>query len=148
VATAGLLAAGLLLTGCSHGGLGLAQQACAHVNRSISLYQRSLKNPDPAKAAAERRAAQEQLTVALPLAAAANSNDGTWNGLMTTIGEGNRVAEAELVDALRSQCKAVANAANNVPPTVPGPTTPSTPTGPTVPGTNPGALAPTTPNRG
>ena len=51
----------------------------------------------------------------LPLAAAANSDDGSWNALMTTISEGATVDEGHLVPSLRAQC-VVANANPNVNP--------------------------------
>ena len=48
--------------------------------------------------------AEQQLRAALPLAAAANSDDGSWNSLMTTISEGATVDEGHLVPALQAQC--------------------------------------------
>jgi hypothetical protein len=49
------------------------------------------------------------------LAAAANSDDGSWNALMTTISEGATIDEGHLVPSLRAQC-VVANANANVNP--------------------------------
>lgn len=122
LAAAGLAAGGLLAAGCSQGGLGLAQQACVHVHRSIALYARSQRDPNSAPAARDRRLALAQLQVAEPLAAAANSEDGSWNGLMTTLTESARVPESELVVALRSQCSEAGTAGG--PPAVTGPTIP------------------------
>jgi hypothetical protein len=130
-----LTVAGLLVAGCSGEALSQAEQACVHVNKSISLYEQSLQNPDATHAAAQRTQAEAQLELAEPLAAAANSSDGTWNGLMTTIGEVSRVSESELVDALRSQCNAVAVAASNAPPKTTGPTAPTGGSGSSVPST-------------
>lgn len=128
LAVAAVTAAGALAAGCGQGGLDKAEQACVHVNRSISLFEESLSNPNNTQATAERTQAAAQLEMAEPLAAAANSSDGTWNGLMTTIGEVSRVSEAELVTALRSQCTEVAEVASSSPPSVTGPTVPhSTP---------------------
>ena len=56
--------------------------------------------------------------MALPLAAAANSDDGSWNSLMTTISEGATVDEGHLVPSLRAQC-VVADANQNVNPQSP-----------------------------
>ncbi len=53
------------------------------------------------------------------MAAAANSDDGSWNALMTTISEGATVDEGHLVPSLRAQC-VVANANQNVNPQSPG----------------------------
>ncbi len=62
--------------------------------------------------------AEGQLRVALPLAAAANSDDGSWNSLMTTISEISTVDEGHLVPALRAQC-VVADSNPNVNPQSP-----------------------------
>ena len=118
----GALATGaaLGLSACSsQGGQDLAQQACVHVNLSVADYQRAV-NPSTSPAAAEQlqKEADQELRDALPLAAAANSDDGSWNSLMTTISEGANVDEGHLVPALRAQC-VVANANPNVNPQSP-----------------------------
>ena len=112
--------AALGLSACSsQGGQGLAQQACVHVKLSVADYQRA-ENPTTSTAAAERlqKEADQELRDALPLAAAANSADGSWNSLMTTISEGANVDEGHLVPALRAQC-VVANSNPNVNPQSP-----------------------------
>jgi hypothetical protein len=116
------LAAGAVLglSACSsQGGQGLAQQACVHVKLSVADYQRA-ENPTTSSAAAARlqKEADQELRDALPLAAAANSADGSWNSLMTTISEGANVDEGHLVPALRAQC-VVANSNPNVNPQSP-----------------------------
>ena len=121
--TVGALALGaaLGLSACSsQGGQDLAQQACVHVHLSVADYQRAVNPSTPPAAAAQlQKEADQQLRDALPLAAAANSDDGSWNSLMTTISEGATVDEGHLVDALRAQC-VVANANPNVNPQSPG----------------------------
>jgi hypothetical protein len=83
----------------------LAQQACVYVHRSISDWQRSVAPGVPAATATQlQKEAAQQLRTALPLAAAANSDDGTWNALMTAISEGATVDETHLVPSLRAQC--------------------------------------------
>ena len=100
-------------------GQALAQQACAHVHRSVAEWVDSLRAGTPAATAADLQTeAEEQLRLALPLAAAANSDDGTWNSLMTTISEIATVDEGHLVPALRAQC-VVANSNQNVNPQSP-----------------------------
>jgi hypothetical protein len=114
------LGAALGLSACSsQGGQDLAQQACVHVNLSVADYQRAV-NPSTSPAAAEQlqKEADQELRDALPLAAAANSDDGSWNSLMTTISEGATVDEGHLVPALRAQC-VVANSNPNVNPQSP-----------------------------
>ncbi len=66
-----------------------------------------------------QRKADEQLRLALPLAAAANSDDGTWNSLMTTISEIGTVDEGHLLLSLQAQCGR-ADANQNVNPQNPG----------------------------
>jgi hypothetical protein len=85
VALAGGAALGL--SACStQNGQDLAQQACVHVQRSVSDYLRAVSPGTAATQAAQlQKKADQELRTALPLAAAANSDDGTWNALMTTI---------------------------------------------------------------
>ena len=118
-----------LLAGCStQSGLALARQACAHVAVSIRYYQQYVKDTDPTTAAQKLQQAYNQLGEALPLAAQATSDDGSWNELMTTIQEGNRVSEGYLIPSLRASCQ---NAATGTPglPLIPKnlPPEPSTP---------------------
>ena len=109
--------AALALSACStQGGQDLAQQACVHVHRSVADYLRAVDpETSPADSAQLEKEADQQLRDALPLAAAANSDDGSWNSLMTTISESATVDEAHLIPALRAQC-VVANANPNVNP--------------------------------
>ena len=112
--------AALGLSACSsQGGQDLAQQACVHVHRSLTDYQRSISpGTSPAAAAQFLKRADQELRVALPLAAAANSDDGSWNSLMTAISEGATVDEGHLVPSLRAQC-VVADSNPNVNPQSP-----------------------------
>ena len=117
---ASLTAGALGLSACSStaDGQALAQQACVHVHRSVLDYERSVAaGTPPASVASLQAQAAEQLRVALPLAAQANSDDGSWNSLMTTISEGANVDEAHLLPALKAQC-VVANTNVNVNPDV------------------------------
>ena len=82
-------------------------------------YLRAVSPGTSAPAAAQlQKEADEQLRAALPLAADANSDDGSWNALMTTISEGATVDEGHLVPSLRAQC-VVADANANVNPQSP-----------------------------
>jgi hypothetical protein len=120
----GLLAgASITLSACSSSaqdGQSLAQQACVHVNRSVSDYLLAARSGTPAATAARLQdQADQQLRAALPLAAAANSDDGSWNSLMTTISESATIDEAHLIPSLRAQC-VVADSNPNVNPQSPG----------------------------
>jgi hypothetical protein len=97
----------------------LAAQACVHVHRSVAAFRQSTEpGMAQATAASLRRKADAELSVALPLAAQANSADGSWNALMTTISESATVDEQHLVPALQAQC-AVAAINQNVNPEAP-----------------------------
>jgi hypothetical protein len=111
----------VLLSGCGQqSGQALAQQACTHVHRSVQDYVRSTRaGTAPATVVQLQTEAAQELRAALPLAAAANSADGSWNSLMTTISEGATVDESHLVPALDAQC-VVADANPNVNPQSPG----------------------------
>jgi hypothetical protein len=112
--------AALGLSACSNqGGQDLAQQACVHVHRSVTDYLRATRaGTSPAVAAQLQKEADQELRAALPLAAAANSDDGSWNSLMTTISEGATVDEGHLVPSLTAQC-VVADSNPNVNPQSP-----------------------------
>jgi hypothetical protein len=106
------------LAACSsvQDGQALAQQACVHVNRSVADWVNSERAGTPGTTvAALQQRAEQQLRLALPLAAAANSDDGSWNSLMTTISEIDTVDLGRLVPALRAQC-VVADSNENVNP--------------------------------
>jgi hypothetical protein len=108
------------LSACSsQGGQDLAQQACVHVHRSVTDYLQAVRaGTPPAVAAQLQKEADQELRAALPLAAAANSDDGSWNSLMTTISEGATVDEGHLVPSLRALC-VVADTNQNVNPQSP-----------------------------
>ncbi len=122
IATALAVAGGAVgLSACgSGGGQDLARQACVHVHRSVQDYLRStVAGTPPATVALLQREADQELRSALPLAAQANSADGSWNALMTTISESAVVDEGHLIPGLRAQC-VVADANQNVNPQTPG----------------------------
>ena len=97
----------------------LAQQACVHVERSVQAWQRSTRpGTPPATVTRLQKQATAELRTALPLAASANSDDGSWNSLMTTISEIATVDESHLIPSLRAQC-VVANSNQNVNPQSP-----------------------------
>jgi hypothetical protein len=103
----------------SQDGQALAQQACVHVNRSVTDWVDSQRAGTPAATVAQlQQRAEQELRQALPLAAAANSDDGTWNSLMTSISEIESVDEGHLVPALHAAC-AQADSNQNVNPQTP-----------------------------
>ena len=104
-----VLSLAALASGCStQDALGLARQACAHVAKSMRLYDEGTASQTDAAARNDFQEANNQLQDAEPLAAAATSDNGQWNALMTTLQEIGRVDEGHLLVALKAQC-AVAN---------------------------------------
>jgi len=96
----------LTLSACSQSsGQALARQACVHVKRSVSDFEATqVPGTSAARIAQLRTRADAELRAALPLAAQANSADGSWNALMTDLVEGATIDEAHLVPSLRAQC--------------------------------------------
>ena len=86
---------------------GEAKQACARIDRSLKTFERAQAATSPALKAQLTADAQAQLLSSLSLAAQATSSDGSFNALMTTVSEANRVPEQYLVPALRRQCKVI-----------------------------------------
>jgi hypothetical protein len=106
------------LSACSGqaSGRALAEQACVHVHRSVQEFVESTRAGEPAASVTSlQMAAAAQLHAALPLAADATSDDGSWNSLMTTISEISTIDEAHLVPSLKAQCQ-LADANQNVNP--------------------------------
>ena len=89
-----------------------ARAACVLVQRAITLQNQS----DAPGLSATRRAtlkgqAMSELLKATPKAADATSLDGSWNALMTTINESERVPLTNLVPSLTRLCR-VANSSS------------------------------------
>ncbi len=99
--------AGLGLSACGGGGaVAQARLACVDVHKAIALYDESLRpNRDAAERDALAARAMATLMAATPAAAQATSADGTWNPLMTTINEAERVPLGNLVASLTRLCQ-------------------------------------------
>jgi hypothetical protein len=126
IVSAAIALSAILIAACSQqSGLALARQACDRVRASIISYDKAFRATSQSARTLDLRKANEKLQAAEPLAAAATSNDGQWNALMTTLNEMGQVDEGHLITALRAQCAA---AESNQPelPTVPT-TVPSAP---------------------
>jgi hypothetical protein len=126
VLAAGAMAAtSIAVAGCGdQSGLTLARQACTYVNSSISLYESSLTAKTQKERTALASQAYSRLSLALQPAALASSENGQWQGLMTTISESSRVPESVLVGALEEQCTVADSPGGNPPATANSPTTP------------------------
>jgi hypothetical protein len=100
---------GLGVSACSNSAaLSNARTACRHIDASLSTYKASqqpgISSQDAAALVAK---AQSELLAALPYAASATSDDGSYNALMTGIQEADRVPEGLLVDSLQRQCQVI-----------------------------------------
>lgn len=102
------LGGAMALASCGQqNGVALAQQACTHIDQSIQNYNEAQKiaTVDPGRAAVLRRQAAKGLIAAIPIAAQANSINGQWNPLVTTLSESSTVNEGHLEVALNAQCQ-------------------------------------------
>ncbi len=112
-AVAMVVVASVFAAGCGdQNGVALAQKACVHIDRSLSLFHLAQHNTNAKQAHEQFQEAAQQLNLAEPLAAAANSSDGTWGALMTTLSERNEVDLAHLAPDLRAQCIAAQQGVN------------------------------------
>ena len=107
VVLATLGAAGLLLSACGSGSaVAEARTSCVHVKAALVLQSRS---EAPGVSAARRETLQGlamgELLKGSPAAAAATSDDGSWNALQTTIQEAERVPLDDLRAALTRLCR-------------------------------------------
>ena len=102
-----LLAAGVLLSACGTGSaVAEARTSCGYVHKALVLQARSeAKRISAARSNALQGQAMSELLKGTSSAAAATSSDGSWNPLMTTIGEAERVPLQDLVPALTRLCQ-------------------------------------------
>jgi hypothetical protein len=96
-----------VLSSCgTNGAVADARASCVLVKRAVALQSQS---EAPTLSAAQRKAlegrAMSELLKATPKAADATSIDGSWNALMTTINESERVPLKNLVPSLTRLCK-------------------------------------------
>lgn len=102
-----LTLASVLCASCGSGSaIADVRHSCGDVKLALALQKQS---EQPGLSAAQRTKLQakalSRLLKATPSAAAATSLDGTWNPLMTTINEAERVPIAHLVPSLTRLCK-------------------------------------------
>jgi hypothetical protein len=102
-----LALSGATLASCGTGAaVADARHSCVDVTGALALQSRS---EGPGLSAGRRHRLQNDALAELlrgtPAAAAATSIDGSWNPLMTTINEAERVPLADLTDTLRRMCR-------------------------------------------
>ena len=103
---ASLLSAGVLLSACGNGSaVSDARTSCHYVHKALALQAKSeARGISSARRSALQGQAMSELLKGSSSAAAATSSDGSWNPLMTTIGEAERVPLHDLVPALTRLC--------------------------------------------
>ena len=104
---AALVLASVALSACgTSGAVTDARASCVFVKRAIELQTQSEAiNLTAAQRATLQGRAMSALLKATPAAADATSLDGSWNALMTTINESERVPLKNLVPSLTRLCK-------------------------------------------
>ena len=107
----GLSAIGLSACGAG-GAIADAKASCLLVDRAIALQKQShAKGLSAQQVSTLQTEALTELLKATPKAAEATSADGSWNPLMTTINEAERVPFDNLTASLAQMCQ-VANSQN------------------------------------
>jgi hypothetical protein len=102
-----ILAAGVALSACgSSGAISDARQSCRSVTAALALQKQSEQSglTSAQMSALQARALRDILRATQP-AADATSLDGSWNPLMTTINEAERVPLSNLAPALTRLCR-------------------------------------------
>lgn len=96
-----------MLSSCGTGGaLSDARTSCRSVHAALVLEKKSEQRGLSRDAQSNlQAAAMSELLRATPSAAAATSLDGSWNPLMTTINEAERVPLSYLAPALTRLCQ-------------------------------------------
>ncbi len=102
-----LVLASVALSSCGTGGAVTdARSACVLVKRALVLQaQSNAAGLSTSARSSLQGKAMSELLKATPSAAAATSIDGSWNALMTTINEAERVPLNDLVPSLTRLCK-------------------------------------------
>ena len=102
-----LLLAGISLSACGSGAaVSEARASCGFVHRALRLESDSTARGVSATRRAQlQAAAMSELIKGTSSAAAATSSDGSWNALMTTIAEAQRVPLRNLIPALQRLCQ-------------------------------------------
>jgi hypothetical protein len=103
-----IIAVGLVASSCSNGAaLSNGRTACHYVDVSLKTLRSIPATASTAQRAATTKLAQSQLLEGLSYAAAATSDDGSYNALMTSIQEADRVPESYLEPSLEAICQVV-----------------------------------------
>ena len=102
-----LVLSSVVLSSCgTNGAVADARASCVLVKRAVALESQSeVPTLTPTQRNSLEGQAMNELLKATPKAADATSIDGSWNALMTTINESERVPLKNLVPSLTRLCK-------------------------------------------
>jgi len=102
-----LVLSSVVLSSCgTNGAVADARASCVLVKRAVALQSQSeVPTLTPTQRNSLEGQAMSELLKATPKAADATSIDGSWNALMTTINESERVPLKNLVPSLTRLCK-------------------------------------------
>jgi hypothetical protein len=102
-----LVLSSVVLSSCgTNGAVADARASCVLVKRAVALQSQSeVPTLTPTRRNSLEGQAMSELLKATPKAADATSIDGSWNALMTTINESERVPLKNLVPSLTRLCK-------------------------------------------
>jgi hypothetical protein len=101
------VAAALLLAACGGGPNAYAVTACKGITRALADYHRSLHARSPSAATSYLDAAQHQINLIMHDAAMANSQDGSYDALMTLVQQAQELPFGNVAGALADTCRAV-----------------------------------------
>ena len=101
------LAAAAGLASCGGGPNADALKTCHGVHLAIVDYHRALRASSPAARRADLLDAQHEMSNVVADAAMANSQDGSFDALMTLVQQSQEMGFAPVEPALRSACAAI-----------------------------------------
>ncbi len=106
-AIAAVLTAAACLAACGGGTNSDALAACHGIRVALGDYSRSLHAPTARAKAADDRAIEREIALVQEDAADANSQDGSYDALMTQLQEAEQEPFANVADALRASCNSI-----------------------------------------
>lgn len=101
------LAASLALAACGGGANASAVRACKGVHLALLAYDRSLVASNPAAAQSDLAQAVRDVAAVQGDAAMANSQDGSYDALMTLIQQAQELPFANVAPALKASCATI-----------------------------------------
>jgi len=107
-----LLVAAIGLASCGGGPNADALKTCHGVHLALVAYDRSLHAATTAARGADLRDAQHQMVLVQSAAAMANSQDGTYNALMTLVQQSQEMSFSYVAPALRSACASITSSSS------------------------------------